>query len=287
MSLTYRISCFLSALLLAPTFATAQTHEEARLLQATQVVEELSAMPDQRAPDWLLARAHGIAVIPNVVKVGLGIGGRGGKGVLVVRNAQGGWSNPSFITLGGGSFGWQVGVQTADLLLVLTTDRSIEGITGGKVTLGADASVAAGPVGRQTSAATDINLSEVYSYSRASGLFAGIAIDGSVMAIDKKANAIYYGKPDIKTDEIFASTEPLPPAARRFIETLDRGTRTAANAVAPAATQPATPAAPAAPAAAPAPAAAEASPATQNPPAAPDTKTYPMEDPNPGQEPPH
>ena len=205
-------------------------------------------MPDQRAPDWLLARAHGIAVIPNVVKVGLGIGGRGGKGVLVVRNAQGGWSNPVFITLGGGSCGWQAGVQTADLLLVLTTDRSIEGITGGKVTLGADASVAAGPVGRQTSAATDINLSEVYSYSRASGLFAGIAIDGSVMAIDKKANAIYYGKPDIKTEDIFASTEPLPPAARRFIETLDRGTRTAANAAAPAAAQPATPAAPAAPA---------------------------------------
>ena len=199
-------------------------------------------MPDQRAPDWLLARAHGIAVIPNVVKVGLVIGGRGGKGVLVVRNAQGGWSNPSFITLGGGSWGLQAGVQSADLLLVLTTDRSIEGITGGKVTLGADASVAAGPVGRQTSAATDINLSEVYSYSRASGLFAGIAFDGSVIAIDKKANAIFYGKPDIKTEDIFASTEALPPAARRFIETLDRGTRTAANAAAPAAAQPATPA---------------------------------------------
>ena len=113
MSLTYRISCFLSALLLASTLATAQTREEARLLQATEVVEELSAMPDQRAPDWLLARAHGIAVIPNVVKVGLGIGGRGGKGVLVVRNAQGGWSNPVFITLGGGSFGWLRGDKAA------------------------------------------------------------------------------------------------------------------------------------------------------------------------------
>ncbi len=149
------------------------------------------------------------------------------------------------------------------------------------MTLGADASVAAGPVGRQTSAATDINLSEVYSYSRASGLFAGIAIDGSAIAIDNKANATFYGKPDLKTADILASTDPLPPAARRFIETLDRGTRTAANAVAPAASapapaaaQPTTPATPASP------------PATQNPPAAPDTKTYPMEDPNPGQEPP-
>ena len=280
MSLTRRIFCFLSALLLTPILASAQAREEARLLQATEVVEELNAMPDQRAPDWLLARAHGIAVIPNVVKVGLGIGGRGGKGVLVVRNAQGGWSNPVFLTLGGGSFGWQVGVQSADLLLVLTTDRSIEGITGGKVTLGADASVAAGPVGRQTSAATDINLSEVYSYSRASGLFAGIAIDGSVMAIDKKANGAFYGKPDVKTEEILASTTPPPPAARRFIEALDKGTRAASAPPAPAADQPATAEAPAAPApAAPAPAAKE-------PPPTPETKTYPMEDQSPGQEPP-
>src|SRR4249920_3678340 len=211
MSLNQPIACLLSISLLAPMLASAQSREEARLLVATQVVEELSAMPDQRAPDWLIARAHGIAVIPNVVKVGLGIGGRGGKGVLVVRNAQGGWSNPVFITLGGGSFGWQAGVQTADLLLVLTTERSVEGIAAGKVTLGADASVAAGPVGRQTSAATDVNLSEVYSYSRASGLFAGIAIDGSAIAIDKKANAAFYGSPGLKTADILASTSPPPP----------------------------------------------------------------------------
>ena len=121
MSLTRRICCLLCTLLLTPMLASAQSKEEARLLQATAVVEELNAMPDQRAPDWLLARAHGIAVIPNVVKVGLGIGGRGGKGAMVVRTAQGGWSNPVFITLGGGSFGWQAGVQSADLLLVLTT----------------------------------------------------------------------------------------------------------------------------------------------------------------------
>ena len=258
----------------------AQSREEARLLLATQVVEELSAMPDQRAPDWLLARAHGIAVIPNVVKVGLTIGGRGGKGVLVVRKADGGWSNPAFITLGGGSFGWQVGVQAADILLVLTTERSVEGITAGKFTLGADASVAAGPVGRQTSAATDVNLSEIYSYSRAKGLFAGIAIDGSVMAIDKKANATFYATPDIKTADILASTTPPPPAARRFIDTLDKGTRTAANASTPASTN--------APANAPAgKSPVPPAPATPAPPAASETKTYPMEDQNPGQEPPH
>jgi lipid-binding SYLF domain-containing protein len=288
MSLTRRTCWLLFTLLLTPMLASAQSKEEARLIQATSVVEELNAMPDQRAPDWLLARAYGIAVIPNVVKVGLGIGGRGGKGAMVVRNAQGGWSNPVFITLGGGSFGWQAGVQSADLLLVLTSERSVEGITAGKVTLGADASVAAGPVGRQTSAATDVNLSEIYSYSRASGLFAGIAIDGSVMAIDKKANAIFYSIPDVKTADILASTTPPPPAARRFIEALDKGARAAAAAetpkqpaaTQPAATQPAStePASPAVP------------PATQSkdtPPAASDTKTYPMEDQNPGKEPPN
>jgi lipid-binding SYLF domain-containing protein len=275
---THRLISFLVILFSIPTLALAQSREEARLLLATQVVEELSAMPDQRAPDWLLARAHGIAVIPNVVKVGLGIGGRGGKGVLVTRNAEGGWSNPVFITLGGGSFGWQVGVQEADIVLVLTTERSIEGITAGKFTLGADASVAAGPVGRQTSAATDVNLSEIYSYSRAKGLFAGIAIDGSAMAIDKKANATFYGTPDIKTADILASTTPPPPAARRLIEVLNNGSNRVSNASAPAsasapaATSPAQPSAPK---------------TTETPPAAAETKTYPMEDPNPGQEPPH
>lgn len=278
MSLNQSFAWLLSLSLVAPAVSSAQSREEARLLLATQVVEELRAMPDQQAPDWLLARAHGIAVIPNVVKVGLGIGGRGCRGVLVVRNAQGSWSNPVFITLGGGSFGWQAGVQEADILLVLTTDRSVEGITAGKFTLGADASVAAGPVGRQTSAATDVNLSEIYSYSRASGLFAGIAIDGSAIAIDKKANAAYYATPDIKTADILASTVPPPPAARRFIETLDKSTTMAANP--PGSAQPAAPGAPAQPA-------PPSAPATQPAPAAAETKTFPMEDPNPGQEPPH
>ena len=278
MSLNRSIIWLVSISLLVSTTAFAQSREEARLLLATQVVEELSAMPDQRAPDWLLARAHGIVVIPNVVKVGLGIGGRGGKGVLVVRNAQGGWSNPVFVTLGGGSFGWQAGVQTADIVLVLTTQRSVEGITAGKFTLGADASVAAGPVGRQTSAATDVNLSEIYSYSRAAGLFAGIAIDGSAIAIDKKANAAYYATPDVKTADILASTTPPPPAAQRFINALDQSARTAEKQNAPTG-------APAAPPATTS--ATSTAPATEPAPAPAQTKTFPMEDQNPGQEPPH
>jgi lipid-binding SYLF domain-containing protein len=151
----------------------AAERQDARLVTSTQVLTELLQMPEQNIPTWLLERAHAVAVIPAVIKVGLGIGGRRGKGVLVVRKDSGAWSNPIFVNLTGGSFGFQVGVQSTDVVLVFTSRQSIEGIVGGKVTLGADASVAAGPVGRQSSAATDIGLTaQVYSYSRASGLFA-------------------------------------------------------------------------------------------------------------------
>ncbi len=260
---------------LVTTAALAQDREEARLLLATQTIEELSVMPDQNIPDWLLARAHGIAVIPGVIKVGLGIGGRGGKGVLVVRNDRGGWTNPVFVRLAGGSFGWQAGVQQADVVLVFTSRDGVEGITDGKMTLGADASVAAGPVGRSTSAATDPGFqAEVYSYSRTRGLFAGLALDAAAITIDRKANAAYYGKRDVTAGEIFASSAPEPPpSARRFLAALDTSTRsvgsgtqgTAPESTSPDGTQQATP------------------PGEQP---APGVKTFPMEDPNPGQEPP-
>lgn len=262
------------ALLVVCGSALAQSREEARLLLATQVLEEMGAMPDQRVPDWLLTRAHGIAVVPDVVKVGLGIGGRRGKGVLVVRDSQGHWSNPVFVTLTGGSIGWQAGVQSSDVILVFTSAAGVEGINDGKVTLGADASVAAGPVGRQTSAATDASLSaEVYSYSRAMGLFAGVSIDGSAMTIDRKANAAFYQKPDVSAGEILAENAPAPPpAAQRFIDMLDQSTRTASTTAAdPAASGTTEQSQPA------------AAPATETGSGA---RTFPMEDPNPGQEPP-
>ena len=259
----------LSALAVSSSVA-AQEREEARLLLATQTLEEINAMPDQNVPDWLLARAHGIAVIPGVIKVGLGLGGRGGKGVLVVRNDRGAWTNPVFIRLAGGSFGWQAGVQQADVVLVFTSRAGIDGITDGKLTLGADASVAAGPVGRGTSAATDPNFqAEVYSYSRTRGLFAGLALDAAAITIDRKANAAFYGKRDVTAGEILAPTAPEPPpSARRFLNTLDASTRAATSATGtnPAATTPET--------------------QQQQQPQESGVKTFPMEDPNPGQEPP-
>ena len=166
-------------------------------------------MPEHNIPTWLLERAHAVAVIPSVIKVGLGIGGRRGKGVLVVRKENGEWSNPVFVNLTGGSFGFQVGVQSTDVVLVFTSRKSIEGIVGGKVTLGADASVAAGPVGPESSAATDVGLTaQVYSYSRAMGLFAGVALDGSAMTIDNKSNESFYSRPGVLASEIFAPMRP-------------------------------------------------------------------------------
>ena len=155
--------------------ALAQSREESKLLSATRVLEELRAQRDQAIPERLLQRAYGVAVIPSVRKVAFVLGGRGGRGVLTVRDSRGRFSNPVFITLAGGSVGWQIGAQETDVVLVFTTRRGIEGIADGKLTLGAGASAAAGPVGRQAEVAAGVN-AEVFSYSRARGLFAGVAL---------------------------------------------------------------------------------------------------------------
>ena len=270
-----RLSVFkVLIVLLTSFFATlsfAAERQDARLMTATQVLDELARMPEQNIPAWLLERSYAVAVVPDVIKVGLGIGGRRGKGVLVVRKDDGKWSNPTFINLTGGSFGFQVGVQSTDVVLVFTSRQSIEGIVGGKVTLGADASVAAGPVGRQSSAATDIGLTaQVYSYSRASGLFAGVALDGSALTIDHRSNEQFYGRSGVLASEIIRTDVATAPApAQNFVGALQRSTTGAATATRSApVTQPA----------ASAPAAQPAQPGGLT--------TYPMEDPSPGQEPP-
>lgn len=257
--------------------AVANERQDARLMTSTRVLGELMQMPEQNIPTWLLERAHAVAVIPTVIKIGLGVGGRRGKGVLVVRKDGGGWSNPVFVNLTGGSFGFQVGVQATDVVLVFTSRRSIEGIVGGKVTLGADASVAAGPIGRQSSAATDIGLTaQVYSYSRASGLFAGVALDGSALTIDNSSNESFYGRPGVLASDIIRADAPAAPApAQQFIATLERSATGMSAAVAPSASSGSETAEPAA-TSGPAPQPAHEGSLT----------TYPMEDPKPGQEPP-
>ncbi len=210
--------------------AQAGAREEGRLLTATEVLEEVRAMPDVKLPDKLLAHAYGIAVIPDVTKVAFIFGGRHGNGVLAVRDKlTSPWSNPVFVSLTGGSWGFQAGAQSSDIILVFTTKTGIEGIAGGKLTLGADASVATGPVGRQGSAATDMNFNaEIYSYARTRGLFGGVALDGSVISIDRSANASFYNKSGVSASEIFSGQAPAPPAtAQRFLERLAQATGTA------------------------------------------------------------
>jgi lipid-binding SYLF domain-containing protein len=249
----------------APAHAGAR--EEGRLLTATEVLEEVQAMPDQRIPDALLSRAYGIAVIPDVTKVAFIFGGRHGNGVLVVRDKlTAPWSNPVFVSLTGGSWGFQAGAQSSDIVLVFTTKAGIEGIAGGKITLGADASVATGPVGRQGSAATDMTFNaEIYSYARTRGLFGGIALDGSVIAIDKPANSALYGKNGVSASDIFSGQAPAAPAtAQRFLERLAQATRTSVRtSPAPQADIPAAPT-------------VQAPPAT--PPNAEGPRTYPLDD---------
>ena len=214
-----------AVLLAAPVLAA--TPEEERVANATDVIAQLLDIPEESVPEALLSRAYGIAVIPDVVKIGFGLGARRGKGVLVVRQDGGTWSNPAFITLTGGSFGWQIGAQSTDIILVFKTRKGVDDIARGKLTLGADASIAAGPVGRAAGVATDIEFqAEVFSYSRSRGLFAGVALEGAGISMDQGANAAFYGDPDITAAQVFASSGNLAPAAaNNFVQVLTSHTR--------------------------------------------------------------
>lgn len=167
----------------------------AKAEDAVRVLDKVMRMPESALPQALLRDAHAIAVIPDVVKAGLVLGGRHGRGLLSVKSPDGTWSNPSFIRLSGGSIGWQAGVQATDVILVFRSQRGVDTIVNGKFTMGADASVAAGPVGRSAAASTDGQLrAEIYSYSRSRGLFAGVALDGSVISIDHRSNQRIFGR---------------------------------------------------------------------------------------------
>ena len=173
------------------------------ITESEQVLTELVAIPGNQIPAKLLADAQGVAIIPRVIKIGFIAGARRGHGVVLVRDADGSWSLPRFITLTGGSVGWQAGVQGTDVVLVFTTRRSVEGLLKGKFTIGVDAAAAAGPVGRNASAATDTSLqAEILSYSRSRGLFLGASVDGSAIEFDNGANTTYYGSPDPEAPQI-------------------------------------------------------------------------------------
>ncbi len=185
---------FALAGLLAASTAISGAREDVRADDAIRVVQQIQSIPESGIPDRLLDDARAIVVVPDTIKAGFLIGGRRGLGLMAVKTADGTWSNPVFVKLAGASFGLQAGVQSADVILVFRSDRGLESIVNGKFTLGADASVAAGPVGRSAAAATDGEFkAEIWSWSRARGLFAGVALDGAVLSIDNGANSSAYG----------------------------------------------------------------------------------------------
>jgi lipid-binding SYLF domain-containing protein len=213
-------------LLLLPTMAAhAEDPPLVRAQNAVRVLNDIEQAPDKAIPTDLLKEAHAIAVIPDLVKAGFVFGGRRGEGLISVKQPDGTWSNPSFITLTGASVGFQAGVSSTDVVLVFRTQRGVDSIVNGKFTLGADAAAAAGPVGRNASAATDGHLrAEIYSYSRSRGLFAGVALDGGVMRIDYDANVAVYGA-GITPRRIFeGGVSNVPAAVVNFRDALEEYT---------------------------------------------------------------
>jgi len=159
MNIRSLIRAVVAILLLTVSVSTALADETSKKVrQAADVAREIIELPEKGIPSALLKDAYGIAIIPGVIKVGFVVGGRHGTGILMVRTEGGGWSNPVFVSLTGGSVGWQIGAESTDVVLVFKSRRSIDGILKGKFTLGADAAVAAGPVGRSAEAGTDITL---------------------------------------------------------------------------------------------------------------------------------
>ncbi|WP_145288368.1 lipid-binding SYLF domain-containing protein [Pirellulimonas nuda] len=201
----------------APALAHAQGQEEQTVRASMEVLNEIMAIPAQSIPQSMLDGAVAVAIVPRVIKGGFIIGARMGHGTLMVRDERGAWNAPLFITLTGGSIGWQAGVQSTDVVLVFRSRRSLQGVLTSTLTLGVDAAAAAGPVGRQASAGTDAHLNaEVYSYARSRGLFLGVSFDGSVLKVDSMANAAFYPRP--------APGQPgvVPPSAVELVQLLSR-----------------------------------------------------------------
>jgi lipid-binding SYLF domain-containing protein len=197
---------------------TRDIDEVDELNDSREVLKEVMQIPENGIPQSMLENAAAIVVIPNMVKAAFVAGAQHGDGVLVVRNGNG-WSAPIFVELTGGSVGFQAGVQSTDVVLVFKNAGAAKKVLNGEFTLGADGSIAAGPVGRDMKAGTDVKLDqEVYSYSRSKGLFAGIALDGSKLSINTDANQDYYG-PQYKDAPGFVNAKVTMPAeAKGFVD---------------------------------------------------------------------
>jgi lipid-binding SYLF domain-containing protein len=195
-----------------------------RLSSSIDVLKSNSAIPEKAIPEAVLKNAKAIAVIPNVVKGAFVLGGRYGKGVIATRINDSVWSYPGFISIGGGSIGWQWGVENVDLVLVFRTSHAVDSIVSGKITFGAGIGVAAGPVGRNAEASTTTQLNaQIYSYARSKGLFIGASLEGSTLRTDIAANHEYYNSDSLNQRDILKKDiKNVPPEAVRFTQEIER-----------------------------------------------------------------
>ena len=197
------------------------TDEVEQSEKAARVFDEVMAAPDKAIPSAILDDARCVAVFPSVVKVAFGIGGSGGRGVVSCRTPTG-WSAPAFFNLGGGSIGFQIGAESTDMVMLFMTDDSIDSLLRNKLELGADASVSAGPVGRQAGASTDLKLNaQILSYSRSKGLFAGVSLKGAVIQPANDDMRDVYGA-NFNTRNVLGDPQSLASSVRAFPTTLTR-----------------------------------------------------------------
>lgn len=191
---------------------------------AAAVLDAAMSGSDHSIPASLLEQATAIAVVPNVTEAALGVGGRWGQGLAVQRQADGRWSAPAFVSLGGASYGFQIGAKSTDLVLVFTGENGLQALLDDHVKLGADMSIAAGPLGRDVEVGTNLTMdSAIYSYSRSEGLFAGVSLDGAVLEFDEDRNRGAYGE-DMTVGRLLAGDVEPAPAVRpfaRMVETID------------------------------------------------------------------
>jgi len=199
--------------------ATDVSKETERINKSSEIIKAFTGK-SETIPYELIEKYNGLVIIPDLINAGFVVGGKRGKGIAMVKLPDGRWSDPVFVTLTGGSIGFQIGVQSVDLILVFRHSSVLTKVKNGDFTIGGDVSAAAGPVGRSTSANTDIKLqAEVYSYSRSRGLFAGISVNGANLSIDKSADANFYGK-EYTSQDIFGDGKSTTDAVHMLKESL-------------------------------------------------------------------
>jgi lipid-binding SYLF domain-containing protein len=219
------LSSVLALILISPALLASDMKEKDRLENCGLVIQEIMDIPDD-IPQDLIDKADCVIIYPSVLKGAFIFGGSYGRGAMTCRTGEkfnGPWSAPTMMALEGGSFGFQIGGQATDFVLLVMNERGARAILSSKVKLGADASAAAGPKGRSAEASTDVTMrAEILSYSRARGLFAGVSLSGSTVRPDNRANENLYSKPVSAVDIIFKGVVPVPPSAQKMVSYLNK-----------------------------------------------------------------